>query len=252
MTNTELIRQEIDKILEKAEKDEKKAFARKDVAAHLVAVTKTAVAGKIKNFIDSLQQGQPIEGRQVIIITETNGNANIHWDCRSLDDVKALLASAQSFITDKQVEELRGIGSGPDYNTTEGRFRNADKFQQEQPEHNIEEKAISLQIQAYLTTASDELYAPGKPLYTKSHHKDIHDCMLMWQKLHQYYFSAKQGQPEVDLEKEVDRFLKSEESTTYENAGSYKVAVKDPKKIARHFYELGLNAKKRRNKLWKR
>lgn len=55
--------------------------------------------------------------------------------------------------------------------------------------------------------------------------------------------SLQQEHSEVDLEKEVDRFLKSEESTTYENAGSYKVAVKDPKKIARHFYELGLNAR---------
>lgn len=48
-----------------------------------------------------------------------------------------------------------------------------------------------------------------------------------------------QKQSEVDIEKEVDRFLKSEESTTYENAGSYKVAVKDPKKIARHFAKWG-------------
>ena len=81
-----------------------------------------------------IQQERPIEGKQVIIITETNGEANIHWDCRSLDDVRALLTSAESFITDKQIEELRGQGSGPDYDTTEGRFRNAHKFQQEQPE----------------------------------------------------------------------------------------------------------------------
>lgn len=72
-----------------------------------------------------------LKGKQIIIISENDGIANIKWDCRSLDDVKALLASAQSFITDKQVGELRGIGSGPDYNTTEGRFRNAHKFQQE-------------------------------------------------------------------------------------------------------------------------
>ena len=58
----------------------------------------------------------------------------------------------------------------------------------------------------------------------------------------------KQEQPEVDLEEEIDRFLKSEESTTYENAGPYKVAVKDTKKIARHFYELGFNARKEENK----
>ena len=56
--------------------------------------------------------------------------------------------------------------------------------------------------------------------------------------------SLQQEQPEVELEKEITRFLASEESTTYENAGSYKVAIKDPKKIARHFYELGLNARK--------
>ena len=68
-------------------------------------------------------------------------------------------------------------------------------LQQEQPEANEVEKALSLQIQAYLTTASDELYAPGKPLYTEAHHKGIHECMLMWQKLHQYYFSTMQEQP---------------------------------------------------------
>jgi len=42
-----------------------------------------------------------------------------------------------------------------------------------------------------------------------------------------------------DLEKEIERFLASEESTTYENAGTYKVAVKDPAKIARHFAQWG-------------
>lgn len=86
------------------------------------------------NKINKLQQEQPIEGKQIIIITETDGDANIHWDCRSLDDVMALLTSAKSFIADKQIEELRGKGSGPDHNTVEGRFRNAHKFQQEQPE----------------------------------------------------------------------------------------------------------------------
>ncbi len=71
-------------------------------------------------------------------------------------------------------------------------------LQQEQSETNETEKALSLQIQAYLTTCSDELYAPGKPLYTKEHHEEIHECMKMWQKLHHYYFSTKQEQPEVD------------------------------------------------------
>lgn len=94
----------------------------------------------LEKIIPSLQQEHSIEGKQVIIITETDGDVNIHWDCRSLGDVRALLASAQSFIADKQVDELRGQGSGPDYNTIEGRFRNAHKFQQEQPDVDLEKE----------------------------------------------------------------------------------------------------------------
>ena len=73
---------------------------------------KVDLCDDLTHIITSLQQEQPIEGKQVIIITETDGDANIYWDCRSLGDVKALLANAQSFIADKQVEGLRGQGSG--------------------------------------------------------------------------------------------------------------------------------------------
>lgn len=52
------------------------------------------------------------------------------------------------------------------------------------------ELSISLQIQAYLTTASDELYAIGKPLHSEDKLKEIHQCMLMWQKLHNHYFKG--------------------------------------------------------------
>lgn len=93
---------------------------------------------EVLTLLDSIQQEQPIEGKQVIIITETDGGANIHWDCRSLEDVRALLTSAESFIIDKQVEEARGQGSAPDYNTTEGRFRDAHKLRQEQPDNMIQ------------------------------------------------------------------------------------------------------------------
>lgn len=95
---------------------------------------------ELLEYITSNQQEQPIEGKQTIIITETNGDANIHWDCRSLEDVMLLLESAKSYISDKQIEELRGPGSGPDYNTTEGRFRNAHKFKQEQSEVDFEKE----------------------------------------------------------------------------------------------------------------
>ena len=53
----------------------------------------------------------------------------------------------------------------------------------------INGEALSLQIQAFLTTASDELYAKGRPLYTKEKYEEIHQCMLMWQKLHDHYFN---------------------------------------------------------------
>ncbi len=79
-----------------------------------------------------------------------------------------------------------------EYNTRRKILDIITSLQQERPEANEVEKSWSLQIQAYLTTASDELYAPGKPLYTKEHHEGIHECMKMWQKLHQYYFSTKQ------------------------------------------------------------
>lgn len=95
------------------------------------------VLTSLRSTITSLQLEQP-KDKQIIIITESHGDANIEWDCRSLDDVIALLKSAESFITEKQVEELRGHGSEPDYNTTEGRFRNAHKFQQDQPEVDLE------------------------------------------------------------------------------------------------------------------
>ena len=50
---------EIEKLLAKAKNDEEKAFAKKDAAGHLAAVTKTVVCVKIKKLIASLQQEQP-------------------------------------------------------------------------------------------------------------------------------------------------------------------------------------------------
>lgn len=60
------------------------------------------------------------------------------------------------------------------------------------------ELSLSLQIQAYLNTASDELYAKGKPLYSEERVKDIHKCMLMWLKLHNAYFYQKPAWSEED------------------------------------------------------
>ena len=117
--------------------------------------------------------------------------------------------------------------------------------QQEQPEVADKEKSLSIQIQAYLNTASDELYAPGKPLYTKEHHKGIHECMRMWQKLHHYYFSTKQEQSEVDLEKEIQLYLEAKGCGYGGWIDGW--TDNDLKKLARHFAEWGaihLNARK--------
>ena len=56
--DAEKLKTEIDKILAKAEKDEKKALLQKDANGHLIAVTKTAICAKIKKLITSLQQEQ--------------------------------------------------------------------------------------------------------------------------------------------------------------------------------------------------
>ena len=50
---------EVEKLSVKAENDEKKAFAKKDAAGHLAAVTKTSVYVKIKKLVTSLQEEQP-------------------------------------------------------------------------------------------------------------------------------------------------------------------------------------------------
>lgn len=51
-----------------------------------------------------------------------------------------------------------------------------------------EELSLSLGIAAYLNTASDELFCEGKPNHSHKHLKQIHECMRMWQKLHNNYF----------------------------------------------------------------
>lgn len=114
-----------------------------------------------------------------------------------IDKLKAEIERLKDEYTDIAIDSHYGtVNANSVVDDLEQLLSLITSLQQEQLNTNVKEKAISLQIQAYLTTASDELYAPGKPLYTESHHKGIHECMLMWQKLHQYYFSTMQEQPE--------------------------------------------------------
>ena len=56
-----------------------------------------------------------------------------------------------------------------------------DKYKKEQKERN-KELSLSLGIAAHLNTLSDDMFARGEDV------KGIHECMKMWQKLHNRYF----------------------------------------------------------------
>lgn len=55
--------------------------------------------------------------------------------------------------------------------------------------------------------------------------------------------SLQQEEPEVDLEKEIDRVIADYSFTKTIDSGGFKTTILDYPKIARHFYELGKNAK---------
>lgn len=138
-------------------------------------------------LITSLQQEQPIEGKQAIIITETNGDANIHWDCRSLDDVMALLKSAESFITEKQIENTSGPGSSPDYATTEGRYSHLFKRQQEQPEVDLEKEIMEESEQNWYNKAAKFWYEHCELNKTKDQRILILDAPTFTELVHDIY-----------------------------------------------------------------
>ena len=58
------------------------------------------------------------------------------------------------------------------------------KYKKKQRERN-KELSLSLGIQAYLNTLSDDMFAKGEDVKKI---QEIHDCMKMWQKLHNRYF----------------------------------------------------------------
>lgn len=127
-----------DKLIAEIEKRKKSIdecpFIEAEFGASIKRDVKIKTFDELISLITSLQQVQP-EDKQIVIITESHGDANIEWDCRSLDDVIALLKSAETFITEKQIEKMVGPRrSGPDYATIEGRYSRLFKRQQKQPE----------------------------------------------------------------------------------------------------------------------
>lgn len=69
-------------------------------------------------------------------------------------------------------------------------------------------------------------------------------CMEIADVFRRYAERAKQEQPEVDIDDEIDRVIADYSFTKTIDSGGFKTTVLDYVKIARHFYELGLNARK--------
>lgn len=151
----------------------------------------------IEEEILHIQQEQQ-KDKQVVVITESHGNANIEWDCRSLDDVMALLKSAESFISDKQVEKLRGLGCGSDYDTVEGRYSKLLRYQQKQPECS----SSLIDVDAVREDFIAEVYRVLNADSTNDRANAIIDAFDSLP-------TVSQEQPKVDLEKAVLRVYES-------------------------------------------
>ena len=118
---------------------------------------------------------------------------------------------------EKQIEKIAGPGSGPDYATTEGRYSHLFKHKQEQPEFPTTDEEVEKALASIPKVELPDKYKTPDWLFKQ------------------------QEQPEVDLEKEIQSFWNA-------NALEYRLGhVADINFLAytaRHFYELGLNARK--------
>ena len=85
------------------------------------------------------------------------------------------------------------------------------------------ELSLSLQIQAYLNTASDELYAKGKPLYSEKRIEDVHKCMNMWAKLHNSYFYGEKPVEWSEEDKKIIEQICEDLQCGMENRNAHKI-----------------------------
>jgi len=106
-----------------------------------------------------------------------------------------------------------------------------DFLQQEQPEE-ICSKCIHHR-------KNDDCYYPYGGMQRRINENGVYECTGFCEK--------EQEQSEVDLEKEIDMFVDGwsiDEDLGLVNDEGWSVTVGDIKKVARHFYELGLKARK--------
>lgn len=155
----------------------------------------------VLDLIDSLQKEQQID-KQIVVISESHGDANIEWDCRSIDDVKELLAAGARYISKEQEWQK-------DTEVLYTKLVNLLKT------YRIGEETAIILADRIADTYGAQRYMDGL-------------CD-----------GVKQEQPEVELEKELNRYLRGEFQQTA--GGNFNNYIQ----VARHFYELGLNARKK-------
>ena len=109
-------------------------------------------------------------------------------------------------------------------------------LQQEQPEQKID---FEVKFAEFLERKDSEL---GAESWSED---DLRELALYF-----YYGRNDNVQPEVDLEKEIDDYIASNFSEAADgillsDANRTELQITDVSQIARHFYELGLNARKK-------
>ena len=77
------------------------------------------VLSDLEKVCPRLQDDQIIQKakseKQRVLITETDGSANVYWDARSLDDVKSMLNSALAFIGEQSEKQTTAEGLEEEY-----------------------------------------------------------------------------------------------------------------------------------------
>lgn len=238
---------EIEKLISNAQIKLQESQENNDQVSYIAWAEHIATCIKILSFLDTLEVIDPYE--ECVQYASIKAGIQAHAETYSFNIESKLfnqLTKEQQELWRKEIEQacISGGEVGVEL-AKDPRYKENVEVKEVDCDENMDkergkELALSLQIQAYLNTAGDELYAKGKPLYSKSHLEGIHMCMKMWAKLHDYYFYKNTCEnKEVDLEKEIDDYLlpitaqdvKEEPFTQLE-------------KCAKHFFELGLKAHK--------
>ena len=128
-----------------------------------------------------------VDWDDIFRVGEYMGSRNIHPATKEQRETLMKAMADDGYTFDFEKKELKKINS----QVLSSSSNIGKNVLAEWSEDRSKELSLSLQIQAYLSTARDELYAKGKPLYSEKRIEDINKCMLMWTKLHNAYFYPK-------------------------------------------------------------